>query len=580
MTTRETEQRRVFTDAAHFARRASSARVFVAMATLTAAMFVAGSAAAQFAPRETIRPDIAPPEQAPQVGERPELEATPRPDLPPEAAAIRFTLNQLSITGSTVYDVAEFESLYEEFLGVEINLETLRDIADRIEAKYRGDEYVATRALVPAQRIKDGAVEIRIFEGSIRNIIIRGDVGLSEPLVKSYLAKLRTGEPLRWPEAERYLLLARDVPGLSLTGTLRKTPGVEAGGVDLIVDVAHKQFEGFANVQNYSAEPTGPWTLSGGASMNNPLGFGDQLQGVGLITIPEFEEQVVAQINYQARFGDEGLASYSTLSYSLSQPGEELEVLDLEETAWIFDTRMEYPVFRSRGMNLWTSAGIELVNQDTQGPIDTEDNIRALYGRARWAVAAPLSTVFEGAFDLRAGLDIWDATKAEDTNKSRLDADGQFVLGRVDMSTTTPLPHGISLFLRGRGQISDQPLLSYEEFSLGNLTLGRGFDPGEVQGDEGVAGTIELRLNRPEFTNEWFEDTQFYAFADGGYVWNSPESIVDEADMNSIGGGVRFRIQETILGDLTYAHPTSGGSAFPGAPDPEDTWLFRLTKLF
>ncbi len=564
----------------HFLSGATGGKILgVALGGMAIAAITAGDAAAQFAPRETLRPDIAPPQTAPQVSERPELEATPRPEIPPEAAAIKFTLTNLTISGSTVYDVAEFEGLYQEFIGTEVTLQTLRDIADRIEAKYRGDEYVATRALVPAQRITDGAVEIRVVEGSIRNIIVRGDIGPSDKLVRSYLANLRTGKPLRWPEAERYLLLARDVPGLSLTGTLRKTPGVEVGGVDLVVDVAHKQFEGFANVQNYSAETTGPWTLSGGAAMNNPLGAGDQLQGVALVTIPDFEEQYVGQLNYQARYGDEGLASYSTLSFSFSRPGEELEPLGLEETAWVLDNRLEYPVARSRDLNIWTGVGLELLNQTTEGAAETEDNIRTLYGRVRWAAAAPLRTVFEGSADLRFGLDIFDATQEEDILKSRLDADGEFALTRVDMSTTTPVFGGVSLFLRGMAQYADRPVLSYEEMSLGNLTLGRGFEPGEVSGDDGIAGTIELRLNRPEFTNEVVTDTQFYAFVDGGMVWNPDAVISEEENINSLGGGVRVRVLDTVLGDVTYVHPTSGGASF-STDNVSDTVLFRLTKLF
>jgi len=571
------------------------ARIFAltrAAATLIAAVLLLGiDATVSYAqqpiparvpvvPREQLRPDLTQPRPAPEVGERPELEATPRPELSPEAAAIKFTLNTLTISGATVYDVAEFEPLYQEFVGTEVTLQTLRDIADRIEAKYRGDEYVATRALVPAQRITEGAVEIRIVEGVIRNIIVRGDIGPSDKLVRRYLAKLRTGEPLRWPDAERYLLLARDVPGLSLTGTLRKTPGVEVGGVDLIVDVAHKQFEGFANIQNYSAEATGPWTLSGGASMNNPLGYGDQLQGVALVTIPDFEEQYVGQIGYQARFGSEGLASHSLLSYSLSKPTGLLAGSDTEETALIFDTRLEYPVFRSRGLNLWTALGFEYVDQETEfaGTTITDDKLRVLYGRATWAVSAPFSTVFEGRADVRVGLDILGAN--DEFPASRLDGNKEFVLGRVDMSTTTPLVAGFSLYLRGMGQVSDSPLLSYEEFALGNLTLGRSFDPGEISGDDGIAGTVELRLNRPEFRNDWVNDTQFFVFADGGKIWNQPGDLDEEEELNSVGGGVRVRVQDTYLGELTFAHPTNDGSSLPTLEPPSDTVLLRFTKLF
>ena len=42
-------------------------------------------------------------------------------------------------------------------------------------------------------------------------------------------------------------------------------------------------------------------------------------------------------------------------------------------------------------------------------------------------------------------------------------------------------------------QWSDGPLLAYEQASLGNYTIGRGFDPGVALGDRALGGSLELR---------------------------------------------------------------------------------------
>jgi hypothetical protein len=47
--------------------------------------------------------------------------------------------------------------------------------------------------------------------------------------------------------------------------------------------------------------------------------------------------------------------------------------------------------------------------------------------------------------------------------------------------------------MRPLAQISDAPLLSYEQVSLGNYTVGRGFEPGIALGDSALGAAFELR---------------------------------------------------------------------------------------
>ena len=69
-------------------------------------------------------------------------------------------------------------------------------------------------------------------------------------------------------------------------------------------------------------------------------------------------------------------------------------------------------------------------------------------------------------------------------------------------------PDLLDLRLGARGQYTDQALLNYEEFSLGNLTIGRGYDPGANSGDRaiGVRGEVaaQLPLNNPKFAAQVF----------------------------------------------------------------------------
>ncbi len=55
-----------------------------------------------------------------------------------------------------------------------------------------------------------------------------------------------------------------------------------------------------------------------------------------------------------------------------------------------------------------------------------------------------------------------------------------------------PVPK-LTLALGARGQYAWKPLLSFEEFSAGNYTVGRGYDPGALLGDMGFGTQAEIR---------------------------------------------------------------------------------------
>ena len=93
---------------------------------------------------------------------------------------------------------------------------------------------------------------------------------------------------------------------------------------------------------------------------------------------------------------------------------------------------------------------------------------------------------------LTAGLRGFGSDPTEFDNK-RFKAMENFISLRSDLSYTYDLPDGAQLFAKGQGQISDQPLVSSEQFSAGGLDTVRGYLESEVLGDNGVAGSIELR---------------------------------------------------------------------------------------
>lgn len=513
--------------------------------------------------------------------------APPEPQAAPEAPdGFKFRLEGIIVEQATVFDADELLAAYEEFVGTEIGIGQLREIGDRIEKLYREDGYIAARVVVPPQTIENGMPRLVVYEGRIVHYEINGDVGPVKALIASYLENLITDRPAHFSELERYLLLARDIPGISLTATLRPAGDSSPGGVILVVDTALKQFDGFVSAANMSSEPTGPYTFSVGAAMNAQTAYGERT-GAVLVFDPEFKEQLTAYLSEEVRLSDEGFVLRFSASQSLSDPGDFLKTLNIRNFATIFTLEGEFPIVRSREFNWHVYGGFNYadVRSDVSRSQILDDQLRTFYSgmRVLWrppAIDATISAQVEG----RLGLDQFGASPRSTGGtfgaiRSRGDGVSDYALLRGELSYTQPVGPFFTVFLRATGQHSATPLFSYEEIVLGNLTVGRGYDPGALTGDSGFGIQAELRYGHPAIQNQWIEDVEFFGFYDWGRVYDRNNVISEFEELSSWGLGLRFRALETILSEFYVAMPLEPAlSTASEAPDP--SVRFRVTKFF
>ena len=296
------------------------------------------------------------------VGEQVTEEQRPQALTPDET--VSFRLNELQIAGLTVYSQGDLEDIYEPYIDTQVTLGSLREIADRIERFYSEDGYVATRVIIPPQAIRDGVARLEVFEGKIIHYEVNGEIGPVKKQIARLLDNLLTDKPARWAELERYLLLARDLPGISLTGTLRSAGDSAPGGVILVVDAARKAVDGFVNFENRNAQPTGPFTISGGASLNSNTEVAERIGAVALLAV-EVPEQVSGFATYEQSIGNDGMVVRLNATQGFSEPKDELEDLRLSTMTTVASLELEYPVVRSRDISVWTRGGFEYVNQRT-----------------------------------------------------------------------------------------------------------------------------------------------------------------------------------------------------------------------
>jgi hemolysin activation/secretion protein len=474
----------------------------------------------------------------------------------------------------------DLRSAYADFVGKKVSLATICEVRDAAATILRRAGYIAA-VQVPPQRIADGIVHFDVLMAKLVRVQVRGDAGRSAKLLAAYLDKL-TEQPLfNEKEAERYLLLARDLPGYDVRLTLRPA-GTAPGEVVGEVVATRIPYVVTANLQNYGSHQVGRWGGLITGQANDVLGYGDRLT-LGLFQSLQTREQTVLQSGYDIRVGGEGLTLGGRFTYAWTRPsvgqGDPLESKTL-----VASLEASYPIHRSQTANIRLSGGGDLVDQDLRftGVLLTRDRLRAGYlqldmdatdprsvtgGRRGYSSVLPRWRV-SGTFELRRGLGILGASEdcgapplytscAAGVSLSRIQADPTATVVRfTGFGEVRPRPD-LGIAFSPRLQYGFSPLMSYEQYSGGAYTIGRGYDPGAIIGDSGAGFSIEGRYGTLLPRSRTSLAFQPYAFFDAAWVWNK-RAIVAENDplrVFSLGGGVRVAYGDRVRLDVTAAVP-------------------------
>ena len=196
-------------------------------------------------------------------------------------------------------------------VGREQPVSVICDIRDRAATELRRAGYIAS-VEVPEQRIADGTVRFRVLMAKLVQVRVRGNATGAERTIAGYLNRLTGQQVFNRFEAERYLLLASDIPGYQVRLTLRPAgavPGEVIGDVAVLRTAAYVD----ANIQNYGSHELGRWGGLLRGQVYGLTGLGDRTT-LGVFTTSDFEEQQTLTFGHDFRLGSEGLAVAGNVS--------------------------------------------------------------------------------------------------------------------------------------------------------------------------------------------------------------------------------------------------------------------------
>lgn len=487
---------------------------------------------------------------------------------------------------------------YAPYLGTDQPISVICRIRDRAAAILREAGYIAA-VEVPEQRIEGGEIRLRVLMAKLVSLRVRGDAGPNERLVAAYLRNLEGQEVFNRAQAERYLLLAGDLPGLNVRLALRPA-GTVPGEVIGEITVARLPGQLDAAVQNFGSRAVG----REGALLRGQLfgltGMGDRTS-VAVYSTLDLQEQQTVQVAHDFRLGDEGLQIAAQATYSRAEPETGDPLIVLKSKTLFASLAARYPFVRGQRFSLLGGIGFDWSDQDVTFntlPL-SRDHLRTAFATLDFAAAAPVSPaersarlgprwVLEGGLELRQGIDGLGASPGCGANfvnclvpgftpPSRFEGVPDATVVRARLSgEARPLPN-ISFYLGATGQYAFDPLFAFEEFSTGNYTVGRGYDPATLVGDRGVGFQAEVRFGRlnPQGPKDF--DVQPYLFLDAAWIGNEDRIFVSggRQDLRSIGGGVRAVLGDRVQLDATLAVPLVRAGLLAETPDPR--FLISLT---
>jgi hemolysin activation/secretion protein len=475
--------------------------------------------------------------------------------LKPEMENIQFKLVQIVIDNAQVYSEKQLRSLYQDKLNTLISIGALQNIVQDITNYYRNHGYILSRAVLPPQRIADGTVHIRIVEGYIDHGSVAGDPKGARALVQTYVDKITTLRPLQIHSLERYLRLANDLPGVDIKAVLEPSP-TTTGAAELTATTRLKPFAGFISYDNYGTRFSGPMEITAGAEADSIFRSGDKTQ-LTVAGTDRNEELRYIDINHDTPLGSEGMRLTLGGNYAETQPGFTLAPLAIQGRAKTAYAAIKYPLLLARAEELDVSGGFNYMDSavNTLGVPLYTDHIR----KATIGGAYDFADRFSGAnllgVTMSQGLNVMGATPLDDQNVSRLGGHSQFTKFNVQATRTQSLPGAFSAFATVQGQYAFVPLLASEQFGFGGQQIGRAYDPSEIIGDKGVAGSFEVRYDAAPYKS-FLQAVQFYTFYDAGVVWNiNASSLPGKASAAATGLGMRLYFTHHLSGNLLLAQP-------------------------
>ncbi len=543
---------------------------------------------AQPVPQGSPIPRVAP--SAPVPTAPPEL---PAPLAPPTALpALNAVVTAVEIDGVTAYPEARLRALASGLVGDHTPLREIESVRRAILLLYRNDGYPFV--VVSARLDRQGRLRFAVSEGYIADVKLAGDVGPVGSLVLRFLSHLTEQRPINNATIEHWVLLAQTIPGVQIQPILQPSER-EPGAFTMVARLSVKAVSGELAADNDAFPKGGPNEGLLTLGVNSRTALGERTEAAMFLAGPN-GRQIFGQASEQFFLGGSGVSVRLYGGSGQTVPCCDLAVIGYDLNTIVYGTQISYPVLLSRQQQLYLRASFDALDFGDDGAGRTGEwrqpagaaavrRLCALRHRA-WPEACRQQHGFRALLSGAALARRLGRGPLRRRAARRADRLQQGRCGNHPRPDAVHLCRGSApvAVRAGRRAKTADVLPSAEEFYLGGLRYTRGFYSGEVEGDNGLALTAELRLTS-SFSAELLGNPvhvtpQFFAFYDWGATWQNQASDANQT-LRSFGVGVRSGITPFVNVELEGVHRLTrqvGGTNV--APEAANAVYWRVVTTF
>ena len=521
------------------------------------------------------------------------IESPEKSPVPKAVDDITFEFKAIDLEGLEYYPRSEIDKIFSPLIGQKISLNELRIATEKLEKKYKDDDFFLVRVIIPPQEVEDGVFKVKVIEGYINNVFVEGGNKHSRAKILSIVKKLENKKPVDLKSLERALLLLNDLPGISGNGVLRQ--GSDIGSSELLVTINPPPPTSYMLTLNNGASKTmGQYSTNINATYTNPeypssisLGFSSAIKNDD----DQLFNPILKAFNgtYSTSLGEDGMVFSLGAVFANAQPQGSIKSLGILSKSYSVAPRIRYPIKRSRSESFYVEGGLNVARSRTflLDSSTTEDKLTV----ADVVFSMTNDTWLGGStqlnFTVAQGLDLF-GSRGESTQvpgPSIANFKQTFLKYKFNGNHTLPIKKiNSKLKLSAQTQWTNDKLLAGEQITFGGPSIGRGYDGGAIAGDKGLGLSIEIskKIPKKSIFNINLSNFELFGFIDyaEAKILNEPISGTPEKSsyIGSHGIGARLSEKSGLMLDVTIARARNEKPSQDAKRNPRV--ILSLTKPF
>lgn len=484
--------------------------------------------------RERVMEQIAEDEAA----KKNKVEQEKAPSAEEAGTEISFALQQVIWNPSEILTREQIQAVTDSYIGKQITLKDLREMAEKITNLYRDKGYMTCGAVLPPQRIHDGVVEIRLIEGKTGKVTLTDNRFTRDGYIMNRLG-LKEGEIANTDKLNRDLRWFQGTNDIQLRVVMK--PGAEEGTTDYdIMAFEPKNQSVTLYTDNDGYETSGRWRAGIFYNMKSVTGNRDSLRAhfIGSRGTKAWS------LGYSVPVSKKGMRLELDYSGNKTKVVKgELEPLGVEGKSNSYSLTWRAPFHVTE--NSRHEAGLQYVHQTAKTELGHGTNLIVPW------VDDKINRVIPYVSFTHYGKDSVFYHKHSFVWARRRDIDGDSDTGKLyRLSAFWQKRNKNGQFWQARldGQLgSNNNLAASDRFFTGGVNSVRGYEEGFIGGERGVAAGLEYHIPVDK-AKRFF----VYPFFDWGTV--SGNTAPEHHTLMSAGLGLEARYKH-LYGTLTVGFP-------------------------